>query len=189
MVDEAQDLHNHWLTALMSTLRDEENGYVWLFMDSNQQVYEARLEVPAEFQHYALNVNCRNTQAIHREVMKKYEGDPMPSALGPEGRAPELISTDDQAATVAAVIERLCGTEQVPPQDVVVLSSHGFENSRVAQSLPGHVYFSSIRGFKGLESKVVILCELEDIDDMTLDAQIYVGMSRAVNHCVLVVPG
>ena len=201
MVDEAQDLHNHWLTALMSTLRDEEDGYMWLFMDSNQQVYEARLDVPPEFQRFELTVNCRNTQAIHREVMKKFKGEIKPEALGPKGRPVELIKTDDQATAVAGVIERLCGREEVPPQDVVVLSSHGFEKSRVAQSLPGryhlsaerrklgdHVYFSSIRGFKGLESKVVILCELEDIDEMSLDAQIYVGMSRAVNHCVVVAP-
>jgi hypothetical protein len=125
----------------------------------------------------------------------------VPDALGPEGRPVELIRAEDQAAAVAGVIERLCGQEQVPPQDVVVLSSHGFDNSEVANSLPGryrlvkerrklgdYIYFSSIRGFKGLESKVVILCELEDLDDMTQDAQIYVGMSRAVNHCVLVVP-
>lgn len=202
MVDEAQDLHNHWLTALESTLRDEETGYVWLFLDSNQQVYEAELEVPNEFQRFDLTVNCRNTQAIHREVMKKYRGEIVPDALGPEGRPVELIRAEDQAAAVAGVIERLCGKEEVPPQDVVVLSSHGFEKSRVAQALPGrytlsaerrklgdYIYFSSIRAFKGLESKVVILCELEDLDEMSKDAQIYVGMSRAINHCVVVVPG
>jgi hypothetical protein len=35
VVDEAQDLETHWLTALMSTLADEENGPIWLFMDDN----------------------------------------------------------------------------------------------------------------------------------------------------------
>jgi len=99
------------------------------------------------------------------------------------------------------VIERLCGREEVPPQDVVVLSSHGFEKSEVAQSPMGsyrlvpernqpgkRIHFSSIRGFKGLESKVVILCELEDTDELSRDAQLYVGISRAVNHCVIVAP-
>jgi hypothetical protein len=202
MVDEAQDLHGHWLTALMSTLKDEDEGWVWLFMDSNQRVYHADLEVPRDFRYFDLTVNCRNTQAIHREVMKKYQGEVVPEARGPEGRAPELIQTGDQPGAVAGVIARLCGEEEVPPQDIVVLSSHGFANSEVAQSQPGKyrftqergklgdfVHLSSIRGFKGLEAKVVILCELEDIEDETLDAQIYVGMSRALNHCVLVVPG
>ena len=201
MIDEAQDLHNHWLTALMATLKDEDDSYVWLFMDANQQVYEPQFDVPREFRPFDLTVNCRNTQAIHREVMKKYRGEIAPEALGPEGRPVALYQVDDQPAQVAAVIEQLCGWEEVPPQDVVVLSSHGFENSAVAQSSRGsyrmveernkpgkRIFFSSIRGFKGLESKVVILCELEDIEDLTLDAQLYVGISRASNHCVIVAP-
>ena len=52
-----------------------------------------------------------------------------------------------------------------------------------------YIRFSSIRGFKGLESPVVILCELEDIDDETIDKQLYVGFSRARNHCIVVAPG
>jgi Nuclease-related domain/AAA domain/UvrD-like helicase C-terminal domain len=201
MVDEAQDLHNDWLTALMYTLKDEKSAYVWLFMDSNQRVFEAALEVPPEFRPFDLTWNCRNTQAIHREVMKKYVGEVIPEARGPEGRPIEFHQTDDPANTIAGVIERLCGPDEVPPQDVVVVSSHGFDNSEIAHSLPGRyrlvnkrnapgksIFFSSIRAFKGLESKVVILCELEDLDDETRDPQLYVGMSRAINYCVLVVP-
>ena len=51
------------------------------------------------------------------------------------------------------------------------------------------IRFASIRGFKGLESPVVVLCELEDLDDETIDQQLYVGFSRARNHCVVVAPG
>jgi superfamily I DNA/RNA helicase len=50
------------------------------------------------------------------------------------------------------------------------------------------VLFSSIRAFKGLESPVVVLCELEDLERESMDAQLYVGMSRAKNHCVIVAP-
>lgn len=118
---------------------------------------------------------------------------------GPEGRPVEIHQSDGQAKTVAGVIERLCGDEEVPPQDIVVLSSHALDRSEVAASLPGryrptdkrgklgkHVFFSSIRAFKGRESPVVILCELEDIDDMTQNQQLYVAISRARNHCVVV---
>ena len=82
-----------------------------------------------------------------------------------------------------------------------MLSSHGFERSRVAAELPecwrptkewgrlgDYVFFSPIRAFKGLESPVVVLCELEDIDDMTQNQQLYVAVSRARNHLVLVAP-
>ena len=122
--------------------------------------------------------------------------------LGPPGREVELLQTADQPATVGAVIARLCGKEGVPPQDVVVLSSHSRRGSEVGRAGPSKPYefvdeavplgnfirFSSIRGFKGLESPAVILCELEDIEDETIDQQLYVGISRARNHCVIVAP-
>ena len=54
--------------------------------------------------------------------------------------------------------------------------------------LGNYVQFSSIRAFKGLESPVVILCELEDLDEATHAQQLYVGLSRARSHCVIVAP-
>lgn len=201
-IDEAQDLHSDWYDALTYTLNDPDDSYIWLFMDDNQRVYESDLGVPDGFQTWDLTVNCRNTQAIHREVIKKYEGEVEPEALGPEGREVELFHTDDPASVVRSRIAELCGEGEVVPQDIVVLSSHGIEKSAVAESGCGdyayvkepkrigpYIRFSSIRGFKGLESPVVILCELEDIDDETIDKQLYVGFSRARNHCVVAAPG
>jgi hypothetical protein len=201
-IDEAQDLENHWLEALMVTLRDPDQGLLWLFMDDNQRVYEARLDVPEEFHRFDLTVNCRNTQAIAREVLKKYEGEIEPEVIGPPGREVELLHTDDQAGMVGATIQRLCDKEEIVPQDIVVLSSHRMRRSTVGRSaLPEpykfvarypqvgpYIRFSSIRAFKGLESPVVILCELEDLDVATIDQLLYVGISRARNHCVIVAP-
>jgi superfamily I DNA/RNA helicase len=199
-VDEAQDLHDDWLAALRYGLRDERRAPVWLFLDDNQRVYDEGLRVPDDFVRWDLGTNCRNTQAIHRELLKLYDGAVAPDVRGPAGRAPELLHSDDQPATVAAILDRLLGRDDVPPGDVVVLSSHGREKSTVAEALAARltfeapkrgdrrVRFSSIRGFKGLESPVVVLCELEDLDRRTRDQQLYVGMSRARNHCIVVAP-
>ncbi len=89
-VDEAQDLHNDWLEALMSTLRDPAEDPVWLFLDDNQRVYDQQLDIPPEFTPVELDVNCRNTKAIHREVIKKYEGEIEPRVIGPPGRDVEM---------------------------------------------------------------------------------------------------
>lgn len=202
MIDEAQDLGNSWLDSLTCLLVDPGASPVWLFKDDSQNVYGSKLEVPAEYRPFELSVNCRNTRAIHHEVMKAYTGSVTPEVRGPEGRPPELLGAEDQSATVAAVLERLCVEEEVHPHDVVVLSSHGEKRSRVyEEGLPGRlklsaarppgrdsVHFSSIRGFKGLESSVVILCELDGIDSQTIDQQLYVGLSRAKTHCVIVGP-
>ena len=133
IVDEAQDLHDNWFAALQITLREESRAAIWLFMDDNQRVYGEGFTVPDDYMSFELTVNCRNTQAIHREVMKLYEGQIVPEVRGPPGRPVELFHTDDQPTTVAGVIERLCGAEEILPQDVVVLSSHGRENSEVGR--------------------------------------------------------
>ena len=202
IVDEGQDLNDDWLEALVGTLKDPDKAHIWLFMDDNQRVFDSNLKPPQGYMRFDLTVNCRNTQAIHREVMKKYTGEVEIEAIGPDGRELELIHTDDAPTTVAAVIAGLCDKEEVPPQDIVVLSSHNIEKSAVAahgagkytyvkepKPLGPYIRFSSIRGFKGLESPVVILCELEDIDDGSLDKQLYVAFSRARNHVVVVAPG
>jgi hypothetical protein len=200
IVDEAQDLHDHWLDALRYGLRDDATAPVWLFLDDNQRIYEATLTIPPGFFLWELSTNCRTTQAIHRHLLKLYDGMTAPDVRGPEGREPELYLVSDQAQTVAALLDRLLGPDDVDPGDVVVLSSHRFDRSRVGQALGGRfvserdkrranqVHFSSIRAFKGLESPVVVLCELEDLDEETRDQQLYVGMSRARNHCVIVAP-
>jgi superfamily I DNA/RNA helicase len=94
----------------------------------------------------------------------------------------------------------VCGPDDVDPADVVVLSSHGPQRSAVVRELDGRlatdggsrrgdqVVFSSIRAFKGLESPVVVLCELEDLDAETMDQQLYVALSRARNHAIVVAP-
>jgi hypothetical protein len=201
LVDEAQDLHTDWLAALTCTLRDEDEGSMWLFMDDNQRVYDATLEVPPDYRPFDLTVNCRNTQAIHNEVMKLYAGAVTPQVTGPAGRRPKLVFTNDEPAAVADALDELCEDQDIRPRDVVVLSAHGRDHSAIYGDDTGrwrytdkrgrkgnNVFFSSIRGFKGLESPVVVLCELGDLDEESRDNQLYVGMSRARNHCVIVAP-
>ena len=180
IVDEAQDLHNHWLDALMCDAPRRDEALVWLFMDDNQQVYDARLDVPTEFRPFDLTVNCRNTQAIHREVMKKYEGEVEPEvdrARGPRRRADPHRRPGrrgrrrDRAALrqgggaaagrrrpLLARLRELRGRRR-PAAGPLPASSRSRASSATT------IHFSSIRGFKGLESPVVILCELEDLDD------------------------
>jgi hypothetical protein len=100
-------------------------------MDDNQNVYGSTFQVPKGFRPFGLTVNCRNTRAIHREVVKKYRGVVEPEVSGPEGRPPELIHEEDQRGEVARVLERLCGAEEITTHDVAVLSSHGTKNSRI----------------------------------------------------------
>lgn len=200
LVDEAQDFHNDWIDALMATLANPVDDPVWLFMDANQDIYGADLRVPTEFQPLDLVHNCRNTQEIQNEVIKRYNGPIRPEAIGPKGRPPEFIYASDQGYAVAKIVRRLVRDENVLPQDIAVLSAHSLKGSKVrrtplaeglrfSEDPPAagrYIRFSSIRAFKGLEAAIVVLCELEDLHEATRDSQIYVGMSRARNRCFVV---
>ncbi len=164
VVDEAQDLYEHWFDALRYALRDDSVAPIWLFLDDNQRIYDGQLEVPPDFVRWELSTNCRTTQAIHRELLKLYDSGIDPDARGPEGRQPELHKATNQATKVVELLDRLLGADDVPCDHVVVLSSHGSEKSSVHAALQdrfvddrgkarkGKVLFSSIRAFKGLES-------------------------------------
>lgn len=207
IIDEAQDLSDYYLAALLATLRDETTAHVWLFRDDNQRVFGTDLTVPDGFLPADLHVNCRNTQAIHAEVASMYEGVLEPECIGPDGRPVQWITTDDQAAAVGRVIERLCGEGEVAHDDIVVLSAHRMAGSRVGRAsyetfafttkrwgfdddpndTRPRVRFESVRAYKGLEAPVVILCELDDIEDPEeRRRELYVGASRARSHLVVV---
>ena len=199
IVDEAQDLHDHWLDALRLALRDEEHAPIWLFLDDNQRIYEGDARGPGRLPRRA---SCRRTAARPRRSIASSSSSTRATSrptCAARGRRPEIRHTADQAAAVQDVVDGLLDGD-VPPEQVVVLSSHGRDNSAVREKLRARfvddrakargrkVLFSSIRAFKGLESSVVVLCELEDLATDTMDAQLYVGMSRARNHCVIVAP-
>jgi superfamily I DNA/RNA helicase len=50
------------------------------------------------------------------------------------------------------------------------------------------VLFDSIRRFKGLEREVVILVELDAVEPDRLEQFLYVGLTRALNHLVVIAP-
>ncbi len=158
---------------------------------------------PTSSVRYDLDVNCRNTQAIHREVIKKYEGEIEPEVDRPRGPRRRAASRPTTSRGPSRAVDRAAlraGGGPPPGHRRPLLARHrelrasprpaAASTSFVDEPKPlgNYVRFSSIRGFKGLETPVVILCELEDIDEETLDQQLYVGISRARNHCVVVAP-
>jgi ATP-dependent exoDNAse (exonuclease V) beta subunit len=51
----------------------------------------------------------------------------------------------------------------------------------------GEIYCTTVHKFKGLESPVVILAEIDGKGAWNLDSILYVGCSRACSHLVLLV--
>lgn len=156
-----------------------------------------------------LNTNCRNTRRIGRETAMLSGFDRMPYRPGmTEGLSVDYRyweSDRDQQRRLTDVIAELV-RDGVEASDIVILSPYSFASSvasrveagehfRVREIIPeyigkqdkGIVGFSTIRAFKGMESPVVLLCDIQQTDSDEPQSMLYVGMSRARSHLVMLV--
>jgi AAA domain len=200
VVDEAQDFRAWWWPCLLRLHRHPDDGILYLFADDNQNLYGGRLPVDDESRVPPLRANLRNTAAIHDFVSVFYEGDQKPTSKGPPGRQPEILGyrdDDDCAHLLSVVLRNLVDGEDVPIEDIVVLTPAGKDKSRLRardhvdgfrlsdRVEPDAVLTASVHGFKGLERPVVILAEIEDRDVDEISPYMYVGGSRARNHLIV----
>jgi hypothetical protein len=128
LVDEGQDFLEPWWTPLQTLLADPDDGILYVFYDDNQALYTPGARLPIATPPFPLTRNCRNTQAIHRHVLRWYQGAETPTVLGPEGRSPETLTYRDEDAMrehVRRTLHRLVHDEKVPERDIVVLTPRG----------------------------------------------------------------
>jgi hypothetical protein len=202
IVDEGQDFHDNWWVPLQYLLRDPDQGLFYIFFDDNQNLYRAAQTIPLELAPFPLTRNCRNTQCIHQMVMRFYRSDQIPLVQGPLGRPVEVHTyayVGGLKRLLQRVVHRLVVEENVHSKDIVILTPKGREHSRMWRVGPigdfrltdrrsggdGHLFCSTVHSFKGLESPVVILAEIEPYADQDLDAILYVGCSRACHHLIV----
>ena len=200
VVDEGQDFLEWWWPALLTLHRKPDEGTLFVFADDSQNLYGGTLPVSEEATLGPINQNLRSTKNIGRFVSIFYEGEEQPVARGPDGIPVEILGYDDDEGLVhllAVVLRNLVETEEVPLEDIAVLTPSGTQKSglrsrasvdgfRLSDSVePGSVLATSIHDFKGLERPVVILAELGDKHQEDLRRYLYIGGSRARNHLIV----
>jgi len=134
--------------------------------------------------------------------MRFYRSDQTPVALGPVGRPVEVhtyIYLGGLKRALRQVLHRLVVKEDVPPEDVVILTPKKRERSKLWRlgmvgnfSLTdqwsagsGEIFCTTVHSFKGLESPVIILAEIDAYAAQDLETVLYVGCSRACHHLVV----
>lgn len=159
---------------------------------------------PARF---TLQTNCRNTAPIATALAMLSgidTGEVRPIA-GPEVDIIWYADDADQARRLSRHIARLL-SDGIKPSEVTVLSRRKLENTAALSELPSvpvkvekverlthftkqdwgapsgaerSVRFSTVSGFKGLESDVVLLVDVNELHTPAALTNVYVGASRA----------
>ncbi len=203
IVDEGQDFQDTWWIGLLDTLKDAETGVFYVFFDDNQRIFTQISNIPMDNAPLYLDENLRNTQHIH-ERLKPYSRDADVQCIGPQGRPVEIIPAADKNAQrreLQRVLHRLVNEEDVPSEQIIVLTPSGEKRSQwksddqlgnfivtwqLDTEMPMAARVCTIYSYKGLESAVVILTELHALRPEIADQLLYVGLSRARHHAIVI---
>jgi hypothetical protein len=199
LVDEGQVMEEDWWIVIEASLRDSALSLLWVFYDDNQALYQRPRGLPTDMDTQPLSESWRSTRQIFEATMRYYHGDPV-DCLGPDGSDVDFVPVQgDVRKELSRVLHRLVQEGQVRPEEIVVLTPRSVGQSAVtgevgmfrvnpAPSRPNDIKLSNIKRFLGLEAKIVILCELPEATHPDFRSLMYVGLSRARAHLVVMPP-
>ena len=204
IIDEYQDLKQDWLALMELLLTPSPSSILYAFGDEHQSIQKGEFHRHEGYFLGFLSQNFRNTQQIFALIERTYlspKAIPM-SSIGPEGEQVKLIETKlDKPSlrqALSQVLQRLTAEEKVASSEIVILTGKSTRDPKRRSVLAygekignftlkekqegaSTILFDSVRRFKGMESKVVILIELEE----ATAEEHYVGMSRAMSYLVV----
>lgn len=152
-----------------------------------------------------LDINCRNTRRIVAFAAESTQILAEPSELAPLGRPPRMIVAPSQGALAGLVqgeVRRLLEDHRLGTNQIVLIGPTAFKNgcfgrwdsiagvkltdSAAEWRSGGSLLCTTARRFKGLEADVVILYDLHGIGPFFTESDLYVALTRARSHIVLV---
>lgn len=200
IIDEGQDFgrteleEEEIIDLLKSNVIDNEShpGTFYLFYDKNQMVQTRKVPKYIEDADCKLTLyrNCRNTENIALASLRLLGTDKTPK-LFPDavrGDLPEMGFCSTREETIALLNSEIDKYVDAGYTDITILTCKTEESSIIADWCNdskynykrGYVKFTTCRKFKGLESDVIIVL---DIDKSMFSNQgeqlMYVGSSRA----------
>ena len=193
LIDEGQDFRPEYWFAI-ELLKDQNvDTKLYIFQDCNQAIYTDITELPIDCEPLYLFDNCRNTKFIHEASYKYYKGSEV-EAPKLEGEEIQLIAKstlEQQSIEIDKLVSKLVNTENISPSDIAVITIGLYSQAQdlLSQSKNSHLWafkdFSpnlkvlveTAKRFKGLESKILILWIIDELD--ADEKMLYVSISRA----------
>lgn len=201
IMDEGQDiLKPLYLYSLDCLLKGGLDHGKWaVFYDEKQNIYNPEyqdgMDILRSYSHtkFRLFVNCRNTVQIGT-YSAKASGVTFAEFMRENGEEVGKISYADEKDFGGKIKEimKTLREGKVSPGDITFLSPKKYQNSKLAtlklavnelrddfKPDPSVPVFATIQGFKGLDAKVVILCDVEALRRETFSQYIYLAGTRA----------
>lgn len=207
IIDEGQDLMNTYYYLCINYLLIGEfaDGNWSVYFDPSQNLFNDNKEfgdVWNQLKKYAdskykLTINCRNTRqiAVANRMISNIAQAKQLRADGNEVKYLKYSSPQEEKAQLVKIIRNL-RSQGIAAKDIVILSQYN-ENSCIANmKIPsdiGHIRinpknnlfnkestdFYTIQAYKGLESKVIIIIDIDDFKSDKSRLLNYVAVSRA----------
>lgn len=192
------------------------DGHWALFGDFTRQALYGGVVDPVTVlshrsQHFVrakLTLNCRNSRRIAEETTILAGFETPPFRLGEETGLPVehryWETRTDLVGSLSNLLERLV-KDRTPIEDIVLLSPRRLEKSSLAGIERIYRFpivdisqgvtdgpiraarFSTIHAFKGLESQVVIIVDIDEVEGERPQSLLYVAMSRARSLLILMI--
>jgi hypothetical protein len=198
IVDEAQDFADLWWTPLLRALRDEEEGGLYVYSDENQRIFARFGQPPVPLVPLVLDHNLRNTRQIHEAFgplaptrMTARGGDGVDVSFIPVDAGQDAISLADDAIEILLDVGwhpgniALLTTGSRHPEQIN-RTEHDGQLGYWRSYWDDDVFYGHVLGCKGLERPAVVLCVNESAAKDRAREKLYVGMSRATDHLVVV---
>ena len=201
IMDEGQDIIKpSYLYSLDSILHGGLRYGKWaIFYDEKQNIYNSEYDDGFELlksydsTKFKLFINCRNTVQIGT-YSSKVSGVKINEFIRENGEEVQKIKYSDLTdykSKIKEILKKL-RIEKIEQKDILFLSPKKYENSTLAMcgisvndinedfdekvDLP---IYSTIHGYKGLDSKIVILIDLDYIRDENFSKFLYIAGTRA----------
>ena len=197
IIDEGQDFTEEWFKVIKEFLDD--NSSLCVFYDKNQMLYNKYGRTDSSFLEigtkYELNRNMRNTDEICLSSLSVIDFNKNKVKLnGVTGIEPDIIFSEDNfdnTNKLINVIRELKKNEYLRDDNITIITMEAKKKLKYKKGISDvfNGAVESIRRFKGLESDIIIIPDIPHnfMDDIDSRNSLYVGMSRAKVHVILII--
>ena len=203
LVDEAQDLNQYWAVALKKYFLKDDNSYLYVFFDEDQDIFNRNLGTAFNIPYppFVLQRNLRNTSAIWNWTSQGTGLGLQAVSNNVDGLQPRVFKANKKLLAMNELEKWLqeLNNNNISANDITILTDTPFQYSLIKgrNNIAGYPFqfisleegkedgcitVCTIQSYKGLEAPVVICLLKEGQYNKKLE---YVGFSRA--KCLLYV--